>query len=252
MTHPNRNEAGFKLESTLRKRLILGSLLTVLLVGGLGGWGAMASLSSAVIAPGVIVVEGNDKKVQHPTGGVIGEILVRNGVAVEAGQVLLRLDATQTRAALGVVVSQIEQLQGRKARLEAERDQAAEVVLPHGFAHASEDAARIAESERRLYRARISAKDGQRSQLNERVGQLRKEIEGLSAQLTAKASEVKLMREELDRVSDMQKKNLVPVTRVLTAERDVTRLDGERGMLVSNIARAEGQISEIQIQMISL
>ncbi|MEQ1719115.1 MAG: HlyD family type I secretion periplasmic adaptor subunit [Hyphomicrobium sp.] len=243
---------GKLLEPQLRRRILLGMTLTISLVGSLFGWGALASISSAVIAPGLLVVDGSGKKVQHPTGGVVGAILVHNGVRVEAGDVLVRLDATQTRAALGVVTSQQEQLLGRKARLEAERDQAKSVNFPNGYAESSGEAAAIAASESRLYDARQTAKDGQKTQLNERIGQLRKEIEGLQSQLKAKVGEVKLMKEEFERVDDMYKKGLVPVTRALSAERDVTRLEGEHGQLVSSIARAEGQISEIGVQIISL
>ena len=241
-----------KLESQMRRRLLLGLLITVLLVGGLGGWAAVASISSAVIAPGLIVVDGHGKKVQHPTGGVIGEILVKGGSTVEAGEVVIRLDPTQTRAALGVVTSQQVQLEGRLARLAAERDQAKNVTFPKGYVERSKEAADIAESEQRLYAARMSAKEGQKSQYSERIGQFRKEIEGLQSQLLAKETEVKLVTEEYERVHDMYKKQLTPITRVLTAERDVTRLQGEQGALVSNIARAKGQISETEVQIISL
>lgn len=240
------------LEPHLRRRVVYGLSLTALLAGSIYGWGAAASIASAIIAPGLIVVDGSGKKVQHPTGGVIGSILVKNGDHVEAGQVVVRLDATQTRAALGVITSQQVQLEGRKARLEAERDQAKSVTFPPAYAESSAEAGAIAASEQRLYAARQTAKDSQKAQLNERIGQLRKEIEGLEAQLTAKASEVKLMEEEFGRVDDMYKKNLVPVTRVLSAERDVTRLQGERGSLISAVARAEGQISEIGVQILSL
>ncbi len=241
-----------RLETQMRRRLLMGLLLTVLLVGGLGGWGAVASISSAVIAPGLIVVDGHGKKVQHPTGGVIGAILVKGGSKVQAGDVVIRLDPTQTRAALGVVTSQQVQLEGRRARLAAERDQSSKVTFPQGYLESSPEATEIAQSEQRLYAARLSAKGGQKSQLSERIGQFRQEIEGLQAQLVAKETEVKLVTEEFERVSDMYKKNLTPVTRVLTAERDVTRLQGERGALVSNVARAKGQISEIEVQIISL
>ncbi len=241
-----------KLESQMRRRLLIGLVLTVLLVGGLGGWGAVASISSAVIAPGLIVVDGHGKKVQHPTGGVIGEILVKGGSKVEAGDIVIRLDPTQTRAALGVVTSQQVQLEGRRARLAAERDQATNVTFPKGFIESAPDAAEIAGSEQRLYAARLSAKGGQKAQLSERIGQFRKEIEGLQSQLVAKETEVKLVTEEYERVNDMYKKQLTPITRVLTAERDVTRLQGEQGALVSNVARAKGQISETEVQIISL
>ena len=241
-----------KLESQMRRRLLMGVVLTALLVGGLGGWGAVASISSAVIAPGLIVVDGHGKKVQHPTGGVIGEILVKGGSKVEAGEVVIRLDPTQTRAALGVVTSQQVQLEGRRARLAAERDQAKTVNFAKGYIESSAEAADIAQSEQRLYAARVSAKEGQKSQLAERIGQFRKEIEGLQSQLLAKETEVKLVTEEYERVNDMYKKQLTPITRVLTAERDVTRLQGEQGALVSNVARAKGQISETEVQIISL
>ena len=241
-----------KLESQMRRRLLMGLVLTALLVGGLGGWGAVASISSAVIAPGLIVVDGHGKKVQHPTGGVIGEILVKGGSKVEAGEVVIRLDPTQTRAALGVVTSQQVQLEGRRARLAAERDQAKAVTFAKGYIESSAEAADIAQSEQRLYAARISAKEGQKSQLAERIGQFRKEIEGLQSQLLAKETEVKLVTEEYERVNDMYKKQLTPITRVLTAERDVTRLQGEQGALVSNVAKAKGQISETEVQIISL
>lgn len=241
-----------RVEPALRLRIMMGSLLALFLVSGLGIWGTMAPIASAVIAPGIVVVDGNDKTVQHPTGGIIGEILVRNGSVVSIGQPLIRLDATQTRAALGVVVSQITQLEGRKARLAAERDQSPDVRFPAGFADTSAEAAEIAQSEQRLYAARQTSKEGQKKQLAERIGQFRKEIEGGKAQLAAKSAEVELMEEELARVSEMHKKSLVPVTRVLTAERDVTRLKGERGMLISSIAKADGQISETELQILAL
>ena len=247
-----RNGKPAGLEPQIKRRLSLALVLMTLLVGGLGGWGAFASISSAIIASGLVVVDGNDKKVQHPTGGVVGDILVKSGDKVTAGQTLVRLDPTQTRAALGVVISQQVQLEGRTARLQAERDQAPFVIFPQKFKDSAPEAASIAESEERLYRARQTAKNGQKNQLNERIGQLRKEIEGLSAQLKAKETEVGLMEDELERVLGMRKQSLVPVTRLLEAERDLTRLKGERGLLLSNIAKAEGQISETGMQILSL
>lgn len=250
LTSPNSNQKS--LEPHLRKRVLLGLGLALMLVGGLIGWGASASISSAVIAPGLLVVDGSGKKVQHPTGGVIGAIFVKNGSKVEAGEIVVRLDATQAKSQLGIVTSQQVQLQGRKARLEAERDQAAKVTFPKGFIESSAEAAQIAVSESRLYEAREMAKQSQKEQLTERIGQLHKEIEGLQAQLTAKDAEVKLMKDEYERVQEMYKKSLVPVTRVLSSERDLTRLQGEDGQLISSIARSKGQISEIEVQIIGL
>ena len=87
----------------IRKLNLIGLAITVLLIGGVGGWATTTQLAGAVIAPGSVVVESNIKKVQHPTGGVVGEILVREGAEVQDGQVVLRLDDTVTRATLGAV-----------------------------------------------------------------------------------------------------------------------------------------------------
>src|SRR5512134_2551604 len=124
----------------LRARLVAGLLVSVLLVFGLGGWAAFAKLSGAVIAPGLIVVDTNVKKVQHPHGGVVGQILVRNGDRVAPGDPLIRLDDIQTRAALGIIVSQLVELTGRSARLAAERDDAADITFPLNFAEIGPEA----------------------------------------------------------------------------------------------------------------
>ena len=109
-------------------RLALGGV--ALLVGGLGGWAWMTELSGAVVAPGTIVVDSHVKKVQHPTGGVIGEILARDGDRVRAGDVVIRLDETVARANLAMVAKSIDEMTARRARLEAERDGAQTIRFP--------------------------------------------------------------------------------------------------------------------------
>src|SRR5436853_1530730 len=109
----------------IRRLNLVGAAITVLLIGGVGGWATTTQLAGAVIAPGTIVVESNVKKVQHPSGGVVGEILVREGSEVEEGQIVLRLDDTVTRSTLGVVRAQLDEMLAREARLLAERDDAA-------------------------------------------------------------------------------------------------------------------------------
>jgi HlyD family secretion protein len=241
-----------RLEPQIRRRILTGLLMATALVGGLGGWGALASISSAIVAPGIVVVEGSDKKVQHPTGGVIGAILVKSGDVVQAGDVLLKLDPTQARASLGIVTAEQTQLEARQARLHAERDAASQITFPEGYMERSPEARAIAASEQRLFEARRSSTAGQKSQLKERIGQLRNEVEGINSQLTAKKTEVALMTDELGRIQGMREKNLVPVTRELSSERDLSHLKGEQGSLISSIAKAEGQISETTVQILSL
>ena len=239
---------------TIRKLNLVGLAITVLLVGGVGGWAASTQLAGAVIAPGTIVVESSVKKVQHPTGGVVGEILVKEGDEVEAGQIVLRLDDTVTRATLGVVRSQLDELQAREARLLAERDDADVIVFPAQLTSGHEDAsaATAVAGERRLFESRRSARTGQRSQLRERVAQTKEEIRGLTAQQEAKESELQLIAKELTGVSELYQKNLVSISRFTQLQRDQTRIQGERGQLIADIARARGKISETELQIIQV
>ena len=236
----------------IRRRLFAGLVLVAALTFGVGGWAARTPLSGAVIASGVVVVDSNVKKVQHPTGGVVGALLVKNGDRVGLGDVVLRLDDTQTRANLGVVVSQLVQLVGRKARLEAERDLRSKITYPDDFRTSDPTAPAIADGEVRLFELRRDARLGQKKQLTERIGQLEKEIQGLTGQKSSKSVEVGLMREEMGRVNDMRRRELTPIPRVVTTHRDLVRLEGEHDQLTAQIARAGGQISEIRLAILGV
>src|SRR5262245_21875416 len=193
---------------------MIGLAVVVVLVGGVGGWATTAQLSGAVIAPGTVVVESNVKKVQHPSGGVVGEIFVKEGSPVEAGQVVLRLDDTVTRATLGVVRSQLDEFTAREARLLAERDDADRVVFPAPLQARRSDpsVATALAGEETLFASRRSARTGQRAQLRERIAQTNEEIRGLSAQQTAKEAEIALIGKELVGVTDLYEKNLVSIS----------------------------------------
>lgn len=239
-------------EAAYDARVKIGLALCALLIVGIGSWATFSSLAGAVVAPGHVVMESSIKKVQHPTGGVVGSIHVKSGDHVKGGDLLLRLDDTQTRANLGVIVSQLTELTGRKARLAAERDTAEAVDFPAGFEAGGEDAMRVASGERKLFAAKRQSLESQKSQLRERVGQFRHEIAGLSRQEKAKAREQELVSDELKRLEDMYRQKLVPVTRVLAMQRDTTRIAGEHGALLSQIAKVDGQITETELKIIQL
>lgn len=239
-------------ERQLRRRAFAGVVVVALLVVGGGGWAATANLASAVIAPGTVVVDSNSKKIQHPTGGIIGRINVKNGDKVEAGQQLVKLDDTQVKATLGVVVSQLIQFRGRQARLQAERDARDEIVFPEGFEAEGAEARTVADGERRLFEARRKSSAGQKEQLGERIRQTNEEIRGLTAQLDAKQKEAAYAKKELGRLEALFLKNLVNETRHLAMLRDVTRIDGEVGGLIAQVARAKAQISQTELQIIQI
>lgn len=238
----------------IRRLNIVGYSLILVLVGGVGGWAATSRLSGAVIAPGKVVVESSVKKVQHPTGGVVGAILVKEGETVREGEVVMRLDDTVTKATLGMAQSQLDQLMAREARLVAERDSTATITFPPELiARQGEQSVNASlKDEVKLFESRAVARTGQRAQLRERVTQTQEEIRGLAAQQTAKEGEIKLITEELVGVTELYGKNLVSISRLMTLRRDKARLEGERGQYIAEIARARGKISETEMQIIQL
>jgi HlyD family secretion protein len=239
---------------TIRKLNVIGFSMVAVFLGGVGGWATTTQLAGAVIAPGTIVVESNIKKVQHPTGGVVGEILVKEGAEVKDGDIVLRLDDTVTRSTLGVVRSQLDETLARETRLLAERDDADTLVFPAQLTKRRDDpsVAMAVAGEEKLFESRRTSRAGQRSQLRERVAQLNEEVRGLSAQLEAKESELQLIATELTGVADLYKKNLVSISRFMQLQRDQTRLQGERGQFIADIARARGKISETELQIIQV
>ncbi|MGH6769848.1 MAG: HlyD family type I secretion periplasmic adaptor subunit [Xanthobacteraceae bacterium] len=242
------------LRGTIRRLNLTGLVVLAVFLGVGGGWVAFAELSGAVIASGFIVVESNVKKVQHPTGGIVGQIFVKQGSLVEEGQILVRLDETVPRATLGIVQSQLDELRTRQARLTAERDRSDSIIFPEDLV-ARQNERTIATAiagETTLFESRKAVHVGQRSQLRERIAQINEEVRGLSSQRDAKLKEIGLIGEELKGVTDLYKKNLVSIMRYMALQRDQTKLQGEHGQLVAEIARARGRISETELQRIQI
>jgi HlyD family secretion protein len=239
---------------SMRRHLVAAIVVVSVLVVGVGGWAATAVISGAVVASGSVVVDSNVKKVQHPTGGIVGELRVRDGDRVHAGDVVVRLDETVTRANLAIVTKGLGEMMARKARLESERDGLDTIVFPAQLVAGASDPDRAAamDSERKLFNLRKTARSGQKAQLQERVAQLGEEIAGLTAQQNSKAKEIALVERELAGVRDLWNKNLVQLNRLTALEREAARLDGERGQLIAAAAQAKGKIAETALQILQI
>jgi HlyD family secretion protein len=231
-----------------------GTAAVALLFGGLGLWAATTQIAGAVIAPGVVVVESNVKKVQHPTGGVVGDLLVRNGSEVKDGDLLVRLDETVTRANMQVLSQQIDELIVREERLKAERDGRQEIAVPPQLAGRRSEAAiaEIVTGEGSLLRSRAQSIDGQRRQLAERALQYGKEAEGIAAQIEAKRSEIGLIAEELAGLAELEAKQLVTTTKIAALKREKARLQGELGQYEAAAAQSAGRKAETALQLARL
>src|SRR5947208_6899969 len=153
-------------QKSIRRHLAAGAAVIALLAGGVGGWASTTQFAGAVIAIGSLVVDSNIKKVQHLTGGIVGELRVHDGDRVNAGDVVVRLDDTVTRANLAIVKKGLDELVGRKARLESERDGRQTIKFPDELlARKSDlDVAHVMESESKLFDLRRSARQGQKAQ----------------------------------------------------------------------------------------
>lgn len=241
-------------QQVLRQSGVAGMAMIALFAGTVGLWAATSTLSGAVVAGGQFVVDTSVKKIQHSTGGIVGELKVKEGDRVSEGDLLVRLDETVTRANLQVVSKQLDEFIGRQARLEAERDGAAEVKMPAEFAHRLDDQAvqKIMASERTLFEARRAARDAQKDQLKKRIAQSQDEIVGLKAQQEAKVREAELITQELKGVRELYEKNLVQLPRLNALERDAASIEGQRGQLIAAVAQSESRIAETSFQIIQI
>jgi HlyD family secretion protein len=238
--------------SPIDTRVVFGRRLVFFGFGGFVAWLAIANLSGAVVASGSVVVATDVKKIQHQAGGIVGEIHVRNGQRVNGGDLLVRLNETIPRTTLAQIESQLTNAIARRARLEAERDGRAELRFPEGFAQSGAEAQQAIAGEQRLLSEDRESRSKQADQLRERIGQLDQEIEGLEAQRQAGGKQASLIKRELAAVEGLFQKNLVPMTRLIALQREAARIDGDVGALGASIAKARGQIAELNLQLLAL
>lgn len=235
---------------SLRGRVILGSIFAVLLLGGIGGWAMTAKLSGAVIGTGSVLVDEDIKVVQHPDGGVLREIGVREGDFVTIGQVLLRLEDAELRAERAIIAGQLVELQAQRARLIAETEGLDLLAIPVGLVETYPSAEQIIAGEERLFLGNLARHQSQRDQMALQVDQLREEINGLIFQRNAVIAEFELAQIERDRLRTLSNSNLIETSRLSDAERDVARLQGQMGELDTAIARAEVRISDVELRIL--
>lgn len=229
-----------------------GLVLAGLLVIGCGGWAALAKLEGAVVTAGTVKVDQNLKEVQHRDGGIVKSLAVRQGDVVKEGQTLATLDDVQIKAELLIIKSQLAESLGRKARLIAERDALSSIQFSTELSAISTLPADITMGETRLFDGNKLARESQKKQLWLSVEQTGEEIKGLEARLAAKLEEIQLVGEEREKLRNLFDRKIVEYSRVYTAHRDWARIMGERGEIISAIARARARGSEIRVQIIAV
>lgn len=238
-----------------RGQIVAGLVALAVLLGGFGAWSVTTSIAGAVVAGGQIRVEQNRQIVQHPDGGVVAEIAVQEGQHVAAGDLLLRLDGSLLGSELLIVEGQLFEVQARRARLEAERDDAARPVMPPDLMQVAAlrpEVAELVEGQMRLFAASREAEKTQTDQLAKRAAQFRAQIEGIDAQIAAMDRQIALIRQELADQRGLLQRGLAQSSRVLTLEREEARLMGIAGELAAQRAQSEGRVTEIELDIVRI
>ncbi len=234
---------------------IVGFVALAILVGGLGIWSTQTQLAGAIVSSGVVEVQSNRQVVEHPDGGVVGELYVRDGDRVAEGDLLLKLDATFLSSENAIVESQLFELLARKVRLEAERDGIGEAELDDRYAQLIEQESGtkdLIEGQRSLFVARKETLAKQSEQLQEQRIQIESEIKGTEAQLVSLTRQVELITDELEDQQDLLSRGLTQTSRVLALQREEAGLNGEIGRLEATVARLKGEIATTEIEILEL
>lgn len=238
-----------------RGPILVGMLTLVGLVGGFGGWAALAPLNSAVMGAGVLVVESSRRDVAHLEGGILRQIHVRDGANVTEGDILLSLDPVRAVAALQIVRGQMDANMILLARLRAELDESPGLGLDEDIqerARSDRAVADLIRGQTEILNARRASLRGQVAVLRQRIQQLGSQITGFTAQERARLRQINFLQDELNGVNTLLRQGYAPRTRALALSRDLARLQGEQGEYLSTVARTQQQIGEAELQILQL
>ncbi|HSC15289.1 MAG TPA: HlyD family type I secretion periplasmic adaptor subunit, partial [Gammaproteobacteria bacterium] len=233
--------------------MAVGAGIVGLFFGVFGAWAAFAPLESAAVARGVISVETQRKTIQHLEGGIVGEILVRDGDEVAADAILVVLDDTQARATLDLLRGRHRSARALEARLIAERDGAAEISFPDQIRDSADaDVAELVRAQRNIFTGRRQSIAGQVAIMQQRVAQIQQEIRGLEGQTAAQAEQLALTNEEIESNQKLVDEGLSGKTRLLELQRALAEVTGEHSQSLAAIARAQQNIEETRLEMADL
>lgn len=231
----------------------IGSIAIAVILGGGILWSSFAPIAGAVIAPGVIIVTGQNKTVQHLEGGIIERILVQEGQAVEQGQTIVRMSETAARSNLERVSAQYDALRAMEARYLAERDSSLAISFPADLlARKQEPAvAAILAGQEREFETRRQSLDSQISVLESQIAASSEQVTGLEAQREAAERQMALVNEELEDMRSLLAQGLAQKSRVLALDRAGAELLGNKGQFIAQIAQTRQAIAETKFRILS-
>lgn len=241
------------LESTIARRseffvLLAGGLFLALLLAG-----AIIPIAGAVVGMGQLGVESRVKRIAHPSGGVISQILVRDGDRVRKGDILVRLDTNVAGVRADLTSRTADQLRARRARLEAEREGRDDLRFPYTLSKRAPLVAQEAmATELRLFRLRANERRGLKAQFAQRIIQFEEQVKGYSAQIDALRKQQALIEPERKGLQQLWEKGLVTIGRRNQLERAAADIEGTIAALGATIAETRARISEVRQQLIQV
>lgn len=233
-------------------RFGLAVVFLIFCVGG--GWAYTAPISGAAIAPGVVSTGTSRRTVQHLEGGIIRDILIRDGDDVQAGDTLVLMEDVDVQADFGVLMSRLRSLVAEEARLWAERDQTDLIDFSHpALANRQDPLVReVIRSQTNKLRSRRENDASRIAVLEQRIAQLERQIAGLNRQLESNRSQQSLIAEEIADLSQLVEKGLAQKPRLLALQRTQAELIGNEGRLEASVAQTGEAIGETKLRVISL
>lgn len=237
-----------------RPTILIGFILMFVLFGIIGTWSALMPLAAGAIGPGRVMTESNRKEIQHLEGGIVKEILVKDGDVVKAGQVLVKMDATNAQARSDLVLGQYLAAKATEARLIAERDGKSSITFPDEYLKQEANNPKVKdalETQRRLFSTRRESLQGEIDVLNQKIAQSGEEIRGLKEQSAAASSQIALLNQEIATVSELIKTGNAVKPRLLALQRQQADLMGRRGESQAMASRASQTINESKISILN-
>ncbi|NWO04479.1 MAG: HlyD family type I secretion periplasmic adaptor subunit [Alteromonadaceae bacterium] len=234
-------------------RVKVGIIVLLVTFVGFGGWAFLAPLDGAAIADGKVVVESQNRVVQHLEGGIVDEIYVDDGDTVKAGEPLLELSATRPRADLEIVESELTEVLGREARLLAERMRSDEIAFPPELLEnreSSEKARNVIAGQKELFQARKEALEGRLTIFEQRIDSLNAQMRGLRSQNQNLQNRIQSYEEELENWQALYEQELADRTRINEMQRELYRLQGEKDSNEAQIAQLNVKVGETRSEML--
>ncbi|OMG65215.1 hemolysin secretion protein D [Stutzerimonas balearica] len=241
-----------ELPTSDRRSRFIGFMIVFVTFGIFGTWATFAPLESAALAPGVVTVQSYRKTVQHLEGGIVKELLARDGDMVAAGDPLIILDDTQLRAEYGMTRSQLVAAQAMEARLTAERDGKESIDFSRMLESDSQRAREARDGETQIFNARRGSRLGEISVLQKRIGQLNEQVSGLQSMISTKRDLESSYKGEIGELTELLSEGYVDKQRLVEQERKLGMLRAEIADHQSEITRTKLQISETELQIVQL